>query len=151
VVRLVERHLEELRFSFAREPLVDLAGFWIREGPCRAIVVVADLDPLARVRFYLHCLGHLALGHGDDRPLTLTYEYRDRWRLSPAQQAREAAADAWALALLAAPAAHSSAPRFQPTIRRSLRNLGLPRGYARACLARLRAALDSSAGVTICS
>ena len=73
-----------------------------------------------------------------------TYEFRDRWRLAPAQQAREAAADAWADALLAALTAPAPAPpRYQPALRQALRRLGVPRGYARACLA--LASMDLSA------
>jgi hypothetical protein len=142
LARLVERHLEELHFSFDREPLVDVAGFLIVEGPYRAIVSASDLDAAARLRLALHCLGHLALGHVDASQLSLTYEFRDRWRLPPAQQAREAAADAWADALLAALTAPAPMPpRYQPALRQALRRLGVPRGYARACLARLRTAL----------
>src|SRR2546430_789886 len=98
--RLLRRHLEELRFSFGEEPLVDLAGFLISENGCHAILVAADLDARARIFLYLHCLGHLALGHVPARQLAVTYEFRDRWRHPPHQQARETAADQWALRLL---------------------------------------------------
>ena len=151
LARLVERHLEELHFSFDREPLVDVAGFLIAEGPYRAIVAASDLDAPTRLRLSLHCLGHLALGHVDAHQLSLTYEFRDRWRLAPAQQAREAAADAWADALLAALTAPAPVPpRYQPALRQALRRLGIPRGYARACLARLRAALAPTAAEVAC-
>ena len=151
LARLVERHLEELHFSFDREPLVDVAGFLIVEGPYRAIVAASDLDAPARLRLFLHCLGHLALGHVDAQQLSLTYELRDRWRLAPAQQAREAAADAWADALLAALTTPAPVlPRYQPALRQALRRLGVPRGYARACLARLRAALAPAAAEVAC-
>jgi hypothetical protein len=144
--RLLRRHLEELHFSFGDEPLVDVAGLLICEHDCRAIITAADLDPAARVFFYLHCLGHLALGHLDQQRLTLTYEFRDRWRLPPHRQAREAAADQWALQLLDAAHAASSEQSFafRYPLRPALRNLRIPRGFLRACLTRLRAGLQAT-------
>src|SRR5262245_9464612 len=140
--RLLRRHLEELRFSFGEEPLVDLAGFLIAENGCHAIVVAADLDAPARIFLYLHCLGHLALGHVPEPTLAVTYEFRDRWRLPPDQQARETAADQWALRLLQRlldPTPQASSP-FQRGVLQEVHRLPLPRGFLRACRGRLRAA-----------
>jgi hypothetical protein len=149
--RLLRHHLEELHFSFGDEPLVDLAGLLICEGDCRAIITAADLDPAARLFCYLHCLGHLALGHVDPRRLTLTYEFRDRWRLPPHLQARETAADQWALGLLDAAHGASSeltTPSRYP-LRPALRNLRIPCGFLRACLTRLRAGLQATSPETV--
>jgi len=142
--RLLRRHLEELRFTFGDEPLDDLQGFLICEDGNRALIAAADLGPDARSFLYLHCLGHLALGHVDGTRLSVTYEFRDRWRLPPAEQAREAAADAWAHQLLAYALAPQHGPAPGPrAIRHQLGALRLPPGYLRACLQRLRAALTA--------
>jgi hypothetical protein len=139
---LLRRHLEELRFTFGDEPLDDLQGFLICENGNRALITAADLDPYARIFLYLHCLGHLALGHVDGEHLSVSYEFRDRWRLPPHEQAREAAADAWALTLLAAAQSpnSSSSPR---AIRHQVGALRIPRGFLRACLQRLREAVTA--------
>ena len=140
---LLRHHLEELRFSFGEEPLADLEGFLICEDGCRAIITAADLTPTARIFLYMHCLGHIALGHVDDRRLSVTHEFRDRWRLPPDQQVRETAADDWALSLLAPPPLPiQGAPHpFRHGTLQELHNLRLPAGYLGACHARLRAAL----------
>src|SRR5262249_47324280 len=140
--RLLRRHLEELRFSFGQEPLVDLAGFLIAENGCHAIVVAADLDAPARIFLYLHCLGHLALGHVPEPKLSVAYEFRDRWRLPPDQQARETAADQWALRLpqqLLDPTSQASS-LSQRGVLQEVHRLRLRRGFLRACRERLRAA-----------
>jgi hypothetical protein len=137
--------LEELRFTFGDEPLDDLQGFLICENGNRALITAADLDPHARIVLYLHCLGHLALGHVDGEHLSVTYEFRDRWRLPPHEQAREAAADAWALGLLAAAQTPTDSKNESiRAIRRQIGALRLPPGYLRACLQRLRAALAAA-------
>jgi len=141
---LLRRHLEELRFTFGDEPLDDLSGFLICEDGNRALIAASDLDACTRISLYLHCLGHLALGHLDGEHLSVTYEFRDRWRLAPPEQVREAAADVWALRLLVAaqsPAAAMCAPRV---LRQQLGALRLPPGFLRACLQRLRSALDAN-------
>ena len=146
VEALLKRHLEELHFSFGDEPLVDLEGFLICEDGCRAIIAAEDLDPCRRIFLYLHCLGHLALGHIDERRLSLTYELRDRWRLPPHLQARETAADAWALRLLDQPreSAGRRANPFRQPVLQELRNLRMPPGFSHACLERHRADLAAS-------
>jgi hypothetical protein len=141
---LLRRHLEELRFTFGDEPLDDLQGFLICEDGNRALITARDLNPTARSFLYLHCLGHLALGHVDGERLSVSYEFRDRWRLPPHEQAREAAADDWTFQLLAcacAPTALAS-PAFR-AIRRQLGALHLTPGFVRACLHRLRIALTA--------
>ena len=131
--RFLRRHLEELRFTCGDEPLDDLQGFLICENGDRALITAAELDPHARIILYLHCLGHLALGHVDGEHLTVTYEFRDRWRLPPYEQAREAAADGWALALLAAAQAPADSKAGSlRAIRRQIGALRLPPGYLRA-------------------
>jgi hypothetical protein len=149
---LLRRHLEELRFTFGDEPLDDLGGFLICEDGNRALITASDLDAPARILLYLHCLGHLALGHVDGDRLSVTYEFRDRWRLAPAEQVREAAADEWALRLLAAAQAPESAASSRPgAIRQQLGALRLPPGFLRACLQRLHTALraDPRLGPTL--
>jgi hypothetical protein len=146
VERLLRRHLEELRFSFGEEPLTDLEGFCIAEDGCRAIIVAADLAPIARIFLYLHYLGHLALGHVRDERLSVTHEFRDRWRLPPHQKLRESASDAWALDLLNAHTPRSTSSALHPSpfangILGELRNLRLAAGYLRACHLRLQATL----------
>jgi hypothetical protein len=149
--RLLRRHLEELRFTFGDEPLADLEGFLICEDGNRALITAGDLDPYARIFLYLHCLGHLALGHVDGARLSVTYEFRDRWRLPPHEQAREAAADAWALQLLSALSSPTTANCSPQAIRQQLGALHLPPGFLRACLQRLRAALavDPAVGLLL--
>ena len=78
--------------------------------------------------------------------LSLTYEFRDRWRLPPHLQAREAAADEWAIQFVEqrlAPASGGTSP-FRPPTLQALRNLRIPRGFLRACLERLRAAVAAA-------
>jgi hypothetical protein len=138
-------HLEELHFSFGEDPLVDVAGLLISEDGCHAIIAATDLDAAARIPLYLHCLGHLALGHLEQPHLTLFYEFRDRWRLPPQLQAREAAADQWARALLTSTIAPLEPSRHRSRARLAeLRNLRLPHGFLRACHARLSTALQTA-------
>jgi hypothetical protein len=141
--RLLRRHLEELRFTFGDEPLDDLRGFLICENGNRALITAADLDPHARISLYLHCLGHLALGHVDGDHLSVSYEFRDRWRLPPGEQVREAAADAWARQLIAGAQRPDGSKASPNAIRHQLGALRLPPGFLRACLQRLHAALTA--------